>query len=144
MMLMCRGMFFLLQPLIQPPHIPGLMRQQVLSLSEVAVASLLSSQQALRKPDRRNGLMVMMMGEFSRVLEKDGSAFLWAILKFVKCSYQCIITALYGSPGKIIRFVRLCFLGDPSATPPILHLFPWWSVSYSTYSYYCFRVFPWC
>ena len=53
---------FLLQPLIQPPHLPGLMRQQVLSLSEVAVASLLSSQQALRKPDRRNGLMVMMMG----------------------------------------------------------------------------------
>ena len=32
------------------------------------------------------------------------------LLKFVKCPYRCLITALYGSPSKIIRCV-------PSATP---------------------------
>jgi hypothetical protein len=46
--------------------------------------------------------------------------FLWALLKFAKCPYWCLITALYGSSGKIIRCVLSCFLGDPSATPPTL------------------------
>jgi hypothetical protein len=44
---------------------------------------------------------------------------LWALLKFVKCPYWCLITALYGSLDKIIHCVPLCFLGGPSATPPL-------------------------
>jgi hypothetical protein len=45
---------------------------------------------------------------------------LWKLLKFEKCPYWCLITALYSSPGKIIRCVLLCYLGDPSATSPTL------------------------
>ncbi len=53
--------------------------------------------------------------------EEDFSqAFLWALLNFEKCPYWCLITALYGSRGKIIRCVPSCFLGDLSATPPTL------------------------
>ena len=78
-------------------------------------------------------MMVMGDARFSRKL-----------LKFAKCPYGGLKTSLYGSPGKIIRYVPSCFLDNPSATPPIslvirqlLHLLllllPWCSV-----------VFPWC
>ena len=52
------------------------------------------------------------------------------LLKFAKCPYWCLITALYGSSGKIIRGV-IVFRRVP--------------VSYSDYSYeYSIRGDPWC
>ena len=67
---------------------------------------------------------------------------LWDLLKFVKCRYQCLMTALHGSPSKIlILHVPSCFLGDPSAIPPILTIPPFTVVPVKCLSF--MFVFPW-
>ena len=39
------------------------------------------------------------------ILRERWISVLWDLLKFAKCPYWCLITALYGSSGKIIRGV---------------------------------------
>ena len=89
------------------------------SKSNVAVRNrhlkrLLSSQRVLRKRDRWNGLMVMVMGELFCVCVREGwvmvmgdARFSCKLLKFANCPYGCL-TALYGR--SVFRGVPWCFL----------------------------------
>jgi hypothetical protein len=67
--------------------------------------------------------VVMVMGLNFCVCEREGwvmvvggARFSRNLLKFTKCRYWCLITALYGSPGKIIRRVLGVSLSQAPAT----------------------------